>query len=138
MAVNTLSDFLENALLNEAFGATAFTPSATLYVGLSTTSITDAGGNITEPNAPEYARVAIDNDKTTWTTSTTGGLSNDIAITFAQATSTGGWGTITDGFVADQSSGGNVYTLGALGTSKSIEQNDTPEFPAGSIVITLD
>jgi len=137
MAANTLSDYAENAILNEWFGATAFSPSGTLYFGLSTTTIGAGGvGGINEPTHASYARASADNDKTTWSTSTTGGLSNDIAITFPQASAA--WGTVTYGFIADHATSGNLYAYGALGTSKSIENGDTAQFAVGTIIITLD
>lgn len=133
---NTLSDFLENSFLNLAFGATSYTPSGTLYVGLSTSTMNDDGTGLTEVTGLGYERVPITNDKTTWTVSTTGGLSNAIAFTFPQASSN--WGTVTDAFIIDHAVTGNFYCQGALGTSKLISNEDTAQFPIGSFVITLD
>lgn len=128
--------FTENAVLNEVFGATAYTPSGTYYVGLSTSTINDDGTGLSEPTGTGYARVAIDNDKTTWSTSTTGLVSNDITITFPQAGSD--WGTVTHAFIADQATTGNMIVHGALASSKTIETDDTAQFSIGNIVITLD
>lgn len=133
---NTFANFLENAILNEAFGGTSFTPSGTLYVGLSSSAINDDGTGITEPTGTGYARVAFTNDKTNWTTATTGSLSNAVAITFPQAGSN--WGEITHTFISDQATTGNMYCHGALTSSKNITTSDTAEFAIGSFVITLD
>ena len=131
----SFADYLENAVLNVTFGKTAFTPAASLYVGLSTTTITDAGANITEPSAGAYARVAIDNNKTTWTTSSGGSISNAITITFAAATSA--WGTVTDIFLSDSSSAGNIYVYDDLTTSKAVTSGDTVQVVPGDLTINL-
>jgi hypothetical protein len=131
----SFADYLEDKVMDDTFGKTAFTPSAHLYVGLSTTTITDAGGNITEPSGGAYARIEIDNDKTTWSTSSAGKIENAITITFAEATSA--WGTITDFFLSDSSAAGNIYGYGALGTSKSVASGDTVLIAISGMTISL-
>lgn len=132
----SFADYLENELLDHVFGAATFTAGATLYFGLSTTTITDAGGNITEPSGNGYARVAVTNNATNFPAASGGAKSNGTAITFP--TATGSWGTVTDMFVSDASSGGNIYCFGALGTPKAITTDDTASFAAGDFDITLD
>ena len=132
----SFADYLENKLLDLVFGATAFSAPATLYVGLSTTTITDAGGNITEPSGNAYARVAVTNNTTNWPAASAGSKSNGTAITFAQAT--GSWGTITDFFIADAAAAGNIIAYGVLTASKAIGNGDTASFAIGDIVITLN
>lgn len=131
----SFADYAENIILDHAFGRTTFTSSANLYVGLSTTTITDAGGNITEPSGGAYARVEIANNKTTWTTASGGSISNAITITFASATSA--WGTITDMFISDSSSAGNIYVYDDLTTSKAVTNGDTVQFNPGDLTINL-
>ena len=137
----SFSDFIENEVLNELFGATAYAPSGTLYVALSTSTPTDLGGNFTEPNSNDnYARDLLANDKTSFTVAATGTVYNDIAITFAQATG-GSWGTVTHFAFYSHLSGtgtGDFVAWGALDTSKSIDAGDTAEFAVSGISITLD
>lgn len=133
--MGSFADYLENKLLDLVFGAVAFSAPATTYIGLSTTTITDAGGNITEPSGNAYARVAVTNNATNWPAASAGSKANGAAINFAQAS--GSWGTLTDFFVGDAASAGNILAYGALSASKAIGNGDTASFAIGDIVITL-
>lgn len=133
----SFADYLEAKILDLVFGATAFTAPSPIYLGLSTTTITDAGGNITEPSGFAYARVSITNNSTNWPAASVGAGSkaNGVAFTFPAAT--GAWGTITDFFISDASSGGNILAYGVLTLSKAINNGDTASFAIGDITITL-
>ena len=54
------TDTVEQALLNHFLTDPAYTPPATMYIGLSTTTPTEAGGNFTEETVGVggYARVS--------------------------------------------------------------------------------
>lgn len=133
----SFADFLENELLDHVWGNAAFSPAATLYVGLSTTTPNDDGTNITEPSGgAAYARVAVTNNATNWPAASGGAKSNGIAIDFP--TATGSWGTVTHFFVADAGAGGNIYGSGALTVAKTIDSGDTASFAIGDLDITLD
>jgi len=132
----TFTDYLENNLLDYVFSVATFIPAATLYVGLSTTTITDAGGNITEPVAMGYARVAIANNATNFPAASGGAKANATPIAFASAT--GDWGILTDFFISDAVSGGNIYVHGALTTAKAITNGDTPSIAVNGLTFTLD
>jgi hypothetical protein len=131
----SFTDYLENKVLNQNFGGVAWTPPATLYFGLSTTTIADDGTGITEPVGSAYARVAVTNNTTNFPNTTTGSKSNGTDIPFA--TATGAWGTVTYFFIADASTAGNVLAYGALTTAKTIGNGDTARFAAGSLTISL-
>jgi len=88
-----LNNFLINAVLNEAFGAVAYSAPANLFIGLSTTPIAAAGTGITEPSGGSYARVSVANNTTNWATVSNQTKRNSTAITFPTATAN--WGTIT-------------------------------------------
>lgn len=134
----SFTDYLEVKVLDLVFGLTAFSPSATFYVGLSTTTITDAGGNITEPVGNNYSRVTVTNNKTNFSNAsgTPTEVSNATEIAFPQAS--GSWGTITDFFVSDAVSGGNIYIYGVLTVPKVITSGDTARFAIGDLDIHLD
>lgn len=132
----SFSDYLENKLLDHAFGATAYSAPATLYVGLSTTPIADDGSGITEPSGGAYARVAVTNSPANWPAAVGGAKANGTAVTFPQATA--GWGTLTHAFVSDAASGGNILAAGALATSRSVNPGDTLRFDTGEIDLALD
>ncbi len=127
--------YLENAAMNYIFGKTAFTPPSTLYVGICTSAADD--GTITgEPGAGGYARVAVDNNKTTWTTAATGYLKNAVIIQFP--TATGDWGTMSMFFISDDPSAGNIFATGALAASKNILNGDIARFNANSLEAALE
>lgn len=133
----SFGDYLENELLDHVWGNSSYSAPATLYVGLSTTLPTDAGGNITEPSgANGYARVAVTNNLTNWPAAVGGAKSNGSAITFP--TATGGWGTVGYFIIMDLASGGNMIGYGSLTNPKTIDSGDTASFAIGDLDITLD
>lgn len=134
----SFSDFLENEILDQIFGASAYSAPATLYFGLATAEITDSttGSTVTEPEGGSYARKSMTNNKTTWTTASGGSVENDVDIEFVEATAS--WGTVTYMFIADASSGGNILAWGQLTAPKAIGTGDNAKFAAGDLVITLD
>ena len=79
----SFSDALELRILDSAFGGTAFTPDATLHIGLSSTDPGETGSTQTEPSGNGYARVAVTNN----TTNFPAGIPKDngTVITFPQA-----------------------------------------------------
>lgn len=130
------SDYLENALLNYVFKATAFSsPSANIHVALCTSDPTDGGTGTTivEPG-DTYARQPVPGAG--WTNSTAGSTQNDGDITWAQATA--GYGTITHVAICDALTGGNVLYHGALNSSVAVGANETFKFPAGQLIINHD
>lgn len=128
-------------LLNSLFGKTsifgALATPPTFYVGLSTTTPTMAGGNITEPSGNGYARVAT--AASDWNTATNADpsvLTNANAVTFP--TASGSWGTVTHFVLFDAPSGGNANGFGALTVSKTPTNGDTPSFAAGALTTQLE
>ena len=131
------TDTLENEVLDHVFSRATYTAPATLYVGLSTTTPTDAGTNFTEPVGNGYARVAVTNDATNFPAAVGGAKSNGTVITFPQATPSG-WGTITHAGLFDAASNGNLLAFGALTASLAVNANNTPRIPVGDLDFTLD
>ena len=135
-------NYLEHAVLDHLFGATTYTPSGTLYVGLSTTTPLEDGTNFTEPGATgAYARVAVTNDKNNWSTaaqsSTSGSLHNRTSIAFTQATE--GWGTVTHvGIFEGSGTGANMLIMNPLTQTKTVDTGDTLSFPSGALIINID
>jgi hypothetical protein len=127
--------YLDNALINEAFGAVGYTPATTLYVALSTTTPTTAGASITEPSGNGYARVAVTNNTTNWPSASNGSKSNGTAITFPAAT--GSWGTVTYFCIFDAATAGNCIGYGALNTAQTVSNGDTLSFAANALTVSL-
>lgn len=133
--MGAFTDYLENKMLGHLFG-TAYTAPTTVYMALSTTTPTDAGGNVTQPSGNGYARVAIGNNSTNWNAASGGTVTNKTAITFPEAT--GSWGTVTHFVLYDAATAGNALIWGALTASKAIGTGDTASFAAGALSISLD
>lgn len=127
-----MSDYLENALLEETLNAVNFAPPASVYIALYTTAPTDAGGGV-EVSGGSYARVQVTAGFTVSGVLTRAG--NTAAITFAQATAN--WGTIVAVGIHDAASGGNLLYHGSLTASKTINDTDQLEFPADALGVTL-
>lgn len=122
-----------NRDLSSAFGKASNTYPATLYVGLSNNAtVTEVG--ITEPVAMSYARVAVTNETSSFTTATNKSISNANPITFAA--STGDWGTVYAVLIYDALSGGNLLYYEALSVSRAVPSGTTLRFSAESITIT--
>ncbi|MCP4568604.1 MAG: hypothetical protein GY841_13590 [FCB group bacterium] len=128
--INSLKDLV----LDHVFGSVDYTPLTTWYIGLSTTTPTDAGTNITEPASGAYARVSQTNNQTNFPDATNGVKNNGSVITFPKATAS--WGTVTHFVMYDAATVGNAFAWGALTASKTIDTDDTPSFAIGDITIT--
>jgi hypothetical protein len=126
-----------NQILDSEFGNTAYTVPSTLYIGLSTTTVSISGTGYTEPTGGAYARVAVVNNKSNFTVSSNGSLTNNTTITFPE--STAAWGTITYVIIADSVTvgGGNVLYFEALSTAKTIQTATTVLFAVGAMTIYM-
>ena len=125
-----------NKNLNYNFGGTSYTPPATWYIGLSTTSTGSSGSAATEPTDATYARVAVTNNHTTgFSVATTGCLVNSGSIVFPQ--SSGSWGTIVDVVLYDLISGGNVWYYQALSSPRAISGSSVVQFLPGALTISM-
>jgi hypothetical protein len=130
------ADTVEQSLLNHFLTDPAYTPPATMYFGVSTTTPTDVVANFTEPVGGSYARVstaAADWAAAAGTAPATKATSTAKAFPAA----TGSWGTLTHAGLNDASTAGNWLATGALGTSKVIGSGDTLNIPSGSAVLKL-
>ena len=109
---------------------------ASLYLGLSTTTPTASGTNITEPTTGSYAREEV--PYTSWgTANTTGFITNTTQIEMVEATAD--WGTVTYVFLANHSSstGSAIKFYGVLSTSRLIDSGTTVTFPASGLTISM-
>lgn len=127
----SLSDFAELELLDHVLKTGAYVQ-PTIYIALCTADPTDAGtgSSITEPSGGSYARVASPN----WSAAASRTLSNDVVITFPEATAS--WGTITHWAACDASTAGNMIAHGDLSASKTIGSGDNASFAIGDIDVT--
>lgn len=132
---NNLSYYASDKLIDHLTGKTAFTM-PTLYVGLSSTTPTTSGTNITEPSGGSYARVATTGS--TWNAASAGSTTNALAITFPTATADWLSGAVlTDMVLFDAATGGNFMGYGVMVVSKAILSGDNASLAAGSQTITF-
>lgn len=132
-------DTVEQALLNHFLTDAAYTPPATMYIALSSTTPTEAAGNFTEPSTGSYARVstaAADWAAATGTAPATKATST--AKTFPTATADWVAGAnLTHFGLFDASTAGNLLAWGALTTAKPVLNGDTASFASGALVLKL-
>jgi hypothetical protein len=126
----SMSDYLENALLDAVLRNTPYTSPSQVYVALFTSDPTDAGTG-TEVSGGGYTRQAV-----TFNAPSNGQVTNASDILFPVATAS--WGTVTHVGIYDAQTGGNLLFSGALTTSKTISTNDQLKIAAGSLSISLD
>jgi hypothetical protein len=146
--MSSLSDYLENKLIDFLFRGQPFTPPANLYVALFTTADNDASSARVEVSGGAYARVAITSSLASWagtqgvgttaaSSGTSGTTSNNNAITFAAPTAN--WGTIVGIGIFDAATGGNEWEYGTLTTPKTVNSGeDAPTFSAAALSIQID
>jgi len=129
------SDYLEQKILDDIFGISAFSVPGTVYVALFTAAPSDSGGG-TEVSGNAYGRVAVTNSGTNWTR-TGSQVANATAITFATPTPSG-WGTVTHFGVFDASTSGNLLIWAALTTPRLTAAGTAVSFAIGALTHSED
>lgn len=129
-------DTEEQKLLDHWMNKTTYTPVATKYLALSTTTPTEAAGNFTEPSGNAYARVStVAADWAAASGTAPASTTNTAVKTFPAAT--GSWGTVTYFGFYDALTVGNLLCFGALGTAQAIASGNTPSFAASALLVQL-
>jgi hypothetical protein len=137
-------DTVEQAVIGYVMGKGGFTPNASNYVALSTTTPTDAGSTFTEPSTGAYARVQTQGTSATgpaWSSPTGTApayVENSAVITFPAAT--GDWASganMTYFGIFSAASAGTVQIFGNLTTAKPVLNGDTASFAASAIRVQL-
>jgi len=130
-----ISDTYADNLLDMAFSKDTNDFPATLHIGLSTTTPSNTGTNVTEPAGNSYARVAVTNNVSNWPAAAARSKSNGTDIVFP--TATGSWGTITHFAIYDSAVGGasNFIAWGQLTVPVSVINGATVTFVTASLVI---
>ena len=140
------TETIQESLINHIFGGAAYTRPTTLYLGLSTTTISSTGGNITEPAGNGYSRITITNNDTNFPAAITSDgkavKTNGTVQQFDEAT--GDWGTISDWFLSTAASGGTIVAYGKIMNAektapetKAINTSDVARFGIGQLEIRL-
>jgi len=126
----SMSNYLENKVLDHTLKTTAYTMPTTLYLALYTSDPTDADTG-TEVTGGAYARQAA-----VFGAAVGGVASNSGVVTFPVATVS--WGTVTHVGIRDAITIGNLLYSGILSVSQLVGINNQLVFNAGQISITLD
>ena len=135
------TDALEQRVLDHLFkgGATpALSALSTVYVALGTDGNTDTqrdGGTFSEVTGGGYARASCASSVFTRSGTAPTQIANNATVAFP--TATGNWGTITDFWIADASTAGNVLYWGTI-ANIPVNNGDTPQFASGALVVTED
>ena len=128
--MSAASNYLETALFNHVFRNTAYTPAATLYLGLFTstgsTAELEAGTLTNEVSGGSYARQTV-----AFSAPTNGAGGNSGSVTFPTASAP--WGTIRFVAILDASTAGNVLWYAQLSSDVTINSANTFQFNAASV-----
>jgi hypothetical protein len=127
----SISNYLENKILDHALGVAAYSMPSTVYVSLHSANPTDTGSGA-ELSGNAYARVAA-----TFAAAASGATANSAEIQFPIATPST-WTTATHFGIWDAVSGGNLLWYGALGSSVTVTAGQRATFAVGDLDITLD
>lgn len=133
------TDTVEQKMLDHFFTDPAYTPPATMYLGLSTTTPAEAGTNFTEPSTGAYARVSTAAADWGAASGTAPAVkSNSAAKSFPTATAD--WSAaanMTYFGLFDASTAGNLLAFGPLTVAKPVLNGDTASFAIGALVLKL-
>lgn len=126
----SMSNYLENKLVDHSLGTTTYTKPTSVYVALYTSDPGEANSG-TEVSGSGYARQVC-----AWNAASSGAATNSSTLTFTA--SGGNFGTVTYIGIFDASTSGNLLLSGALTTSKTINDGESLVFAGASITITFD
>jgi hypothetical protein len=129
----------EQDILEYWFAGTAL-PRTPSHIALFTTEPTaDTGAGVVEVTiAGAYTRDPFAKNSTNWGGSTAADpstISNQVAVTFAEATAS--WGTIKGWGYYDAATVGNLLFFASLDTDKAVNNGDTAQFGVGDLVAKL-
>ena len=115
-----------NSILNDIF-------SKNYYIGLSTTTPTASGGNVTEPSSSSgYRRAQL----SSMGTASDAQIQNTDIIYMGESLSD--WGTITHFCIFTSASGGTPIFYGQLTNAVTVPTGYVPIFRANAIKVGLD
>lgn len=130
------TNYAELKVLDWLLGAESVSLPATWYIGLSVGDPGESGSTSGEPSGSGYGRVAVTNSSTAWQQAS---VAKSNLATVVLPNPSGSWGSPSHFFLADASTGGNVWITGALATTVSIGAANSPvQFNPGALLFTMD
>lgn len=133
--MGSLTNYGETALVKHIFNEEVYSPVASLYLALCTSSPgeTATGASMNEcANSGNYARAVI-----AFSPAILRRVTQDGSVTFPLAN--GPWGLVSDWAIVDSGTygAGNVLAYGAFAVAKSIVSGNTPNVPSEEIWVEL-
>lgn len=129
------TSYANKALEHFATGKTS-TTKPTVYLALSTTLPTLAGGNITEPVGNGYARVTTSGS--TWAAAANGSQQNSVEIAWSAATADWSSAANQNYVVAmDATTAGTPMWYSSIAVPKPVLNGQIIKLPIGSVVATM-
>ena len=130
------STTIDNDILDHFTGKATWTAPTAIYAGLSSTTPTKAGGNVTEPSAGAYARIQI--TAAQFDTAASSATTTNADKSFPQATADWLSGNdLTDLVLYDAVSAGNFLAFKAFTTAKPVNNGDTAKILTGDLDISI-
>lgn len=130
------STSVDNALLDHLCGKAVWTAPAAIYVGLSSTTPTKAGANVTEPSGGGYARTQI--TAAQFQSAASSATQNNTDKSFPVATAD--WlsaASLTHLVIYDAATAGNFLGFKALTAAKPVLNGDTAKILNGDLDIVM-
>lgn len=131
------------AILDNIVGIASTPIPQGLYLALSTTTPTEAGGNFTEPQDSNYARVYIGttsqagpNFPFEWKDTDYNQVWNKYEIHFNTATAN--WGNVTHIGIFDAATGGNLIAYTELAVPVNVQSGHIPTIISHAATISID
>lgn len=131
---------INNSILNHFTGKATWAAPAATYIGVSSSTPTPGGSNVTEPTVGGYVRQQVTTAQ--WTDATAGAgsaIENNAEKAFPQATADyyGAGVNATHMVIYTASTAGTFLGFKALTVAKPILNGDTMKFPVGDIDLVM-
>ncbi len=131
------AEVIDNTILDHFFGkATWAATGDARHTGLSSTTPTKTGGNVTEPTTGSYARVQL--TAANMDAAATSATQNNADQTFPQATADWlGGANLTNMVMYDAATVGVFIAFKSLTVAKPVLNGDTAKFASGDMDFTI-
>ena len=130
------AESIDNSILDHYFQKASWTQPTAVYIGMSSTTPTKVGANVTEPTTGSYARIQI--NPADMNSAATSNTSNNVLKGFVQATADWLAGVnLTHLVIFDAVTVGTFIGSKALDVAKPVLNGDTPEYAIGDLDFTV-
>lgn len=133
--MSAFTNYAEDKIIKTMFGnASLTTLGNNIYIALFTAVADAEAGTVTEASGSVYARKQM--ASSTWDVSTVNGEAKNLsAVDFGTAGAS--WGTITHVGFYDASTNGNLWMVGALNVSRTVNNGDPVSFATGTLTFKV-